>query len=344
MAVARPRPPWEHLVEAGGFSFPSGHSLNSAATYGLLAVVAWRSAGSGRPVAVARRRRRGGAAVRHRAVARSRSGVHYPSDVLGGWTRAIVVRGGGAVLDHRGCGRWRRTHDPRHRRGSARRDPRTGARAGRRGALTRRRTRPAAPHRRHWCHAQAHGSPPADDRPPRPAGLAVGPQAVRSVRARAVGARSMPSSCRSGGSRGGSSRISDPPTAARPTRGSRRWSPRARARTRRPLRMLANEAYLRLAARLGPERTSASSPARSGSTSVRRSSRAPWRCCPPGAARGRGAGRGPLGRGPGARLGVDAGPVALGRGRAVPGGRPGRGAAACRGLRRTRSRSSGRSG
>ena len=41
--VARPRPPWDHLVHVSSFSFPSGHSLNSTVSYGLLAVVACRS-------------------------------------------------------------------------------------------------------------------------------------------------------------------------------------------------------------------------------------------------------------------------------------------------------------
>ena len=41
--VARPRPPGAALVVTSGFSFPSGHTLNSTTTYGLLAVVAWRS-------------------------------------------------------------------------------------------------------------------------------------------------------------------------------------------------------------------------------------------------------------------------------------------------------------
>ena len=41
--IARPRPPGGPLVPAPGFSFPSGHTLNSTATYGLLAFVVWRS-------------------------------------------------------------------------------------------------------------------------------------------------------------------------------------------------------------------------------------------------------------------------------------------------------------
>ena len=95
--VARPRPPWDHLVVARGLSFPSGHSLNSAATYGLLAVVAWRTArlpvlarwlavvaGVALPLAI--------------GLSRIALGVHYPSDVLGGWSAALAFVAPGAVL------------------------------------------------------------------------------------------------------------------------------------------------------------------------------------------------------------------------------------------------------
>ncbi len=97
VAVARPRPPWEHLVDASGLSFPSGHSLNSAATYGLLAVVAWRTtrlpalvrwvavlAGLLLPFAI--------------GLSRVALGVHYPGDVLGGWSAGLAFVASGAVL------------------------------------------------------------------------------------------------------------------------------------------------------------------------------------------------------------------------------------------------------
>ncbi len=40
--VMRQRPP-DPITGTNGYSFPSGHTLNSTATYGLLAVIAWRS-------------------------------------------------------------------------------------------------------------------------------------------------------------------------------------------------------------------------------------------------------------------------------------------------------------
>ena len=95
-AVARPRPPGPHLAPATGFSFPSGHSLNSATTYGLLAVLVWRSRAPGplRWAAVV------AALVLPFGIGLSRIalGVHYPSDVLGGWLAGIAFVAAGAVL------------------------------------------------------------------------------------------------------------------------------------------------------------------------------------------------------------------------------------------------------
>jgi undecaprenyl-diphosphatase len=94
--VARPRPTADPLVPAPGYSFPSGHSLNSATTYGLLAVVAWRSrlplgirraavvVGIVLPIAV--------------GLSRIALGVHYPTDVLGGWLAGVAFVALGATL------------------------------------------------------------------------------------------------------------------------------------------------------------------------------------------------------------------------------------------------------
>ncbi len=94
--IARPRPPGGALVPEAGYSFPSGHTLNSTATYGLLAFVAWRS--------------RLPQAIRVAAVivgvtvpilvglSRIALGVHYPSDVLGGWLAGMAFVAFGAVL------------------------------------------------------------------------------------------------------------------------------------------------------------------------------------------------------------------------------------------------------
>ncbi len=84
--VERARPTVTNPVEvAGGMSFPSGHSLGSAVTYGVLLLVflpdiprRWHRAAVVGTVAVV-------VAV---GLSRVGLGVHYPSDVLGGWLLA----------------------------------------------------------------------------------------------------------------------------------------------------------------------------------------------------------------------------------------------------------------
>lgn len=81
LAFARPRPMVvPHLVEASGFSFPSGHAFGAAATFVAVAL-ALRAAGAGAKSIQA------GAIALSLAIAFSRVwlGVHYPSDVVAGW-------------------------------------------------------------------------------------------------------------------------------------------------------------------------------------------------------------------------------------------------------------------
>jgi undecaprenyl-diphosphatase len=90
LAIARERPDLlEPLVQEHGFSFPSGHSALGMVAYGILAVVVWRSR-LHRPVRVAAV----GvliALVVLIGVSRVWLGVHYPTDVLAGWTAGAII-------------------------------------------------------------------------------------------------------------------------------------------------------------------------------------------------------------------------------------------------------------
>ncbi|WP_225206346.1 phosphatase PAP2 family protein [Novosphingobium huizhouense] len=84
LAVGRPRPLIvPHLTEAGGQSFPSGHSFNSAVVYIAIAL-AFAAMSPRRAV---RWTLIGAAVVLSLAVAFTRVwlGVHFPSDVAAGW-------------------------------------------------------------------------------------------------------------------------------------------------------------------------------------------------------------------------------------------------------------------
>ena len=61
LAVARPRPTLDALTTAYGYSFPSGHAFHSVVVYGTILL----AAGIG--------------------ISRLALGVHYVSDVVGGW-------------------------------------------------------------------------------------------------------------------------------------------------------------------------------------------------------------------------------------------------------------------
>lgn len=87
----RVRPEWEHLAEAGGYSFPSGHAMVSLVFYGLPACWLWEHfCKRGRPLL-------GGLSVCAISLfilligsSRIYLGVHYASDVLAGFAAGGV--------------------------------------------------------------------------------------------------------------------------------------------------------------------------------------------------------------------------------------------------------------
>jgi membrane-associated phospholipid phosphatase len=86
---SRERPGAEHLVNVSGLSFPSGHSMNSTAFLGFLAYLLWHYAKkSGRDVQLYLY----GIILLILLIGMSRIylGVHYPSDVIGGFAAGGV--------------------------------------------------------------------------------------------------------------------------------------------------------------------------------------------------------------------------------------------------------------
>ncbi|WP_151734721.1 phosphatase PAP2 family protein ['Paenibacillus yunnanensis' Narsing Rao et al. 2020] len=79
----RERPTFHRLAEATGYSFPSGHSMAAFTLYGALAFLLWRHMRSGRERLLLLL----SAVLITAGIGWSRIylGVHYPSDVIGGY-------------------------------------------------------------------------------------------------------------------------------------------------------------------------------------------------------------------------------------------------------------------
>lgn len=79
----RSRPAFHRIIDIGGFSFPSGHSMAAFSLYGMLAFLLWRHirSAAGRGLLLFS----SAAMILLIGVSRIYLGVHYPSDVAGGY-------------------------------------------------------------------------------------------------------------------------------------------------------------------------------------------------------------------------------------------------------------------
>lgn len=79
----RARPEFHRLIEIGGYSFPSGHAMNAFSVYGILAFLLWRhiATRTGRTLLIIFSI----IMILMIGISRIYLGVHYPSDIIGGY-------------------------------------------------------------------------------------------------------------------------------------------------------------------------------------------------------------------------------------------------------------------
>ncbi|WP_158233779.1 phosphatase PAP2 family protein [Sporosarcina sp. P3] len=78
----RERPDFHRLIDIGGYSFPSGHTMMAFSLYTILAYIVWRNlVNSGSRVAIILL---AAMMIVMIAVSRIYLGVHFPSDIVGG--------------------------------------------------------------------------------------------------------------------------------------------------------------------------------------------------------------------------------------------------------------------
>lgn len=75
---------WEHLVTENSYSFPSGHAMATMALTAAVVVLAWRTKWKWASVAI------GALYIMAVGVSRMYLGVHYPSDILAGWSVSVM--------------------------------------------------------------------------------------------------------------------------------------------------------------------------------------------------------------------------------------------------------------
>lgn len=86
--VERPRPEGYRLISETGYSFPSGHSMISAAFYGLIIYFIWKNVKDKKLKYISCALL--GILIVLIGISRIYLGVHYASDVIGGFTISIV--------------------------------------------------------------------------------------------------------------------------------------------------------------------------------------------------------------------------------------------------------------
>jgi undecaprenyl-diphosphatase len=79
----RARPDFHRLIEIGGYSFPSGHAMNAFSVYAVVAFLLWRHIPTrlGRSLLIVS----SSFMIVLIGVSRIYLGVHYPSDIIGGY-------------------------------------------------------------------------------------------------------------------------------------------------------------------------------------------------------------------------------------------------------------------